>query len=678
MADTLERIYKLTVDGGEAVRQLQRVANSTQGVEEKMAKAGKAIRNFAGGIGLAFTAREIISGIQGVIDAMDEAVKASQRLGISVESLQEWQFALRLSGVDAGTFATAVGKVAQGIQDIDAGEINKTTQALRAFGVTAKDTSDQALEKLIDGFSRMSDGPLKTALALDVFGKAGKELIPLMNSGAAGIAAMRRELGLLQGTFTAEDAKRAEEFNDNMEKIKTAAAGTGRAIASTILPELVNLTGALVENIKQLGFWAGTVQTIMQSASGELGSAEERLQVLLKRRDEVQTKTLGGFNVLAQLNLNSINAQIEVLREQARVEREQAADKAKFARQAARFADEAIAKAKAQADAEAAAAARKKLVDDLITKSHESIGEARAKEARQFIEAQERMQDAIRKTAEAAVSASELQRTNLSVTAGLNQADKERLEVQMDLAKQADEFDKKRKQEILTREELARMAVLGTDKERAFANAQLEAMKATEENTKALEKQRTEMDVLTEGAQAFFDNLGRGAADASELFKRAIQSIIANLLQLWAKKYIIEALSGMFGGGSSQPFMGGGGIAAPFAAAAPPASVATPQTRTGVGAMPMAAGVAPPMPLPVSGLVPLPTPSVQQGASNQMQVHVHNNNGSQVSVETSEDGARIDVIIDRTRRALAQDVRTGGSLFSGALESTYALGRARA
>ena len=38
----------------------------------------------------------------------------------------------------------------------------------------------------MQGFSQLEDGPQKTALALEIFGKSGKDLIPLLNSGAEG------------------------------------------------------------------------------------------------------------------------------------------------------------------------------------------------------------------------------------------------------------------------------------------------------------------------------------------------------------------------------------------------------------------------------------------------------------------------------------------------------------
>ena len=196
---------------------------ATEALNAKLGQVGNALKQVGKVLAVVFATQQFIKGIHDTIEAMDEAGKAAQRLGLSVQALQEWQFALKLSGVESGTFATAVGKVAQGINDIDNHKVTDATTAMKAFGVTGKDTAEQALDKLVQGFSALSDGPKKTALAIEIFGKAGKELIPLLNSGAEGAKAMREEFAKLGGGFTAEDTKRAEAFNDNLTKIGVAA-----------------------------------------------------------------------------------------------------------------------------------------------------------------------------------------------------------------------------------------------------------------------------------------------------------------------------------------------------------------------------------------------------------------------------------------------------------------------
>src|SRR5208282_5921681 len=79
------------------------------------------------------------------------------------------------------------------------------TNAYTDLGIAVKNT-DGTLRSAQDifndisiKFATMPDGPLKTAEAMKIFGRAGAELIPLLNEGGAKIQE-------LQGHFTALNA----------------------------------------------------------------------------------------------------------------------------------------------------------------------------------------------------------------------------------------------------------------------------------------------------------------------------------------------------------------------------------------------------------------------------------------------------------------------------------------
>ena len=65
----------------------------------------------------------------------------------------------------------------------------KRQRAFRALGISLKDnggnvkTSGDLFLDIAQKFSKMEDGAAKTALAIRLFGRAGAELIPLLNQG---------------------------------------------------------------------------------------------------------------------------------------------------------------------------------------------------------------------------------------------------------------------------------------------------------------------------------------------------------------------------------------------------------------------------------------------------------------------------------------------------------------
>lgn len=123
-----------------------------------------------------------------------------------------------------------------------------STLVFQTLGIAIKDSAGnlrgtaEVFGDFAQVFSELKDGPEKTSLALRVFGKAGAELIPLLNEGKAGIAGYAAELEKLGGVVTPEAAARADAFNDNLDKLKVAFGGVALQVADNLLPDLIALT----------------------------------------------------------------------------------------------------------------------------------------------------------------------------------------------------------------------------------------------------------------------------------------------------------------------------------------------------------------------------------------------------------------------------------------------------
>jgi phage-related minor tail protein len=180
------------------------------------------------------------------------------------------------------------------------------------------------------------------------------------------------------------------------------------------------------------------------------------------------------------------------------------------------------------------------------------------------------------------------------------------------------------------------------------------------------------MDVLNKGFEDFFSNLAQGTADVEDLFKRMAQSIIAELLKIWAKKYIIDTLVRFFNGGSSTANATGNafdsGAVVPFA-------------RGGVISQPIM------FPMALAGeagpeaIVPLRrTASGDLGVQAQqqpLQITI-NNNAPNVAVATRQTPEGLEITVEQVKAALVADVLRGGNDFASAAESAWGLSRGHA
>lgn len=229
-------------------------------VDKKSWSAGNDVIAGLGKALVAWAGFKAIQGIAGwVTDTIafgDAAVKTAQRLGITAEAVQELGYAAGQSGSSIEEVNAALGRFAKGMDDakrIGTGK-DPVTQALRSIGLSAKDlkgeTLDQNLEVIANRFAEMPDGAKKTAAAMNLFGRAGANLIPLLNSGQKGIVDLRneaRELGLV---ISGKNAKEFEGLGDDIDRVKTTLIGLRNQAITTLLPTLREMVSGLLAWVK--------------------------------------------------------------------------------------------------------------------------------------------------------------------------------------------------------------------------------------------------------------------------------------------------------------------------------------------------------------------------------------------------------------------------------------------
>lgn len=195
-------------------------ANAATGAFGKLSGLTRSITSGLGSLVPAATLAGLGAMAKRSIDAADNLNDLSQRTGVGVESLSKFGAAAEDSGSSVDEVAKAMGRLARGVVD----PASKTNEALRSIGVSATDANgkvrslDQIMLSVSDVFAKLPDGAQKTALAIELFGKSGANLIPLLNQGSAALS----EYG---ATIDTELAQAADKFNDSLNAISRSLAG---------------------------------------------------------------------------------------------------------------------------------------------------------------------------------------------------------------------------------------------------------------------------------------------------------------------------------------------------------------------------------------------------------------------------------------------------------------------
>ncbi|MHC2533361.1 phage tail tape measure protein [Bradyrhizobium diazoefficiens] len=209
--------------------------------------------------------------LQHTIDDADKLSKTSAKLGVPIEQLSALAYAADLSDVSFDALSKSVGKLSKNMTEAAAKPTSEAANAFRALGISVTDSngrlksSDDVLGDVADKFSGLKDGAGKTAVSMAIFGKTGADLIPMLNDGRDGLKEMKDEAEKFGLIIDSKTGKAAEDFNDNLTRLKAIWTGLITQSMTQVLPSMVEISNAMVESAKNSGFLS-TALTVVSTA----------------------------------------------------------------------------------------------------------------------------------------------------------------------------------------------------------------------------------------------------------------------------------------------------------------------------------------------------------------------------------------------------------------------------
>lgn len=269
MAANMDALLKITaqVDGANNIVSLNRGLQSVEGTAKGVTTAMRGMTGAASGLSGALGALAPLLSVAGLVGLAKGALEAGDRMndlsqstGVSVESLAKFKKAAATSGTDIDGVAKALVKLSKGMLEASAGN-KQASAAFKALGVSITDSkgslkaSDEVMIQVANRFKAMPDGVAKTALALKLFGKAGAEMIPMLNMGGDAI----EKLG---SKMTTAFARKADEYNDKLAMLSGKVGALGQDLFLTLLPALTAVTDAVSKAVQGLNDLPGPMKEL--------------------------------------------------------------------------------------------------------------------------------------------------------------------------------------------------------------------------------------------------------------------------------------------------------------------------------------------------------------------------------------------------------------------------------
>lgn len=216
--------------------------------DEELEKAGEKVEGFIGTLKAAlpvFAEAFAIDALREFVDSQIEAATALERtsntLGLSTEQLEIFQYAAGDAGVSADDMNTSLRFLNRNIAEAitKGGDVATTFAAagiaLKNADGTTRDASD-VMADLADHVAEMPDAAKKTKLAMDLLGRGGSALIPVLNRGGEAFQEAKKDLDELGGTTSQEFIENAKRIEETQHRLAVAFGNVKQAIVTYLLP----------------------------------------------------------------------------------------------------------------------------------------------------------------------------------------------------------------------------------------------------------------------------------------------------------------------------------------------------------------------------------------------------------------------------------------------------------
>lgn len=213
-----------------------------------------------------------IAGAAAAFSEVGDAVqKMAARTGLSTEAVSALGFAAGQSGTDIGTLEKGV-RTMQKTLDLAANGGKAASEAFERLGVDVDALRQMSPEDqfmaLSDALAQVADPGERAALAMQVFGRAGTAMLPMLSDGAGGVRALMKqaeELGIVMSQETADSAAR---LNDSIGELTTVLKAITVTVGAAVAPAFSGLASAIAVAGGQLSKYISENQVFVRQAMG--------------------------------------------------------------------------------------------------------------------------------------------------------------------------------------------------------------------------------------------------------------------------------------------------------------------------------------------------------------------------------------------------------------------------
>lgn len=259
------------VNSDAADKSIKKTGENAEGFAAKLgngiktaAKWGAAVVAAAGAAATALTGMAM-----NAASTTDNIDKMSQKIGISREAYQELDFICSQSGTSVDNLKAGLKTLTNQMQS--AADGSKTAvSAFDALGLSWTDSTgalkdqETMMWEAMSALQSCENQTQKAALAVDLFGKAGTELMPMLNGAEGSIESMKQQAHDLGLVLSDSAIDVGVKFTDTVDQTKRAFSTVMTQVGVEVMPMMQTVLDWVIDNMPLIQDIVQTVMEVLQ------------------------------------------------------------------------------------------------------------------------------------------------------------------------------------------------------------------------------------------------------------------------------------------------------------------------------------------------------------------------------------------------------------------------------
>jgi len=229
-------------------------ASNLDHIGSKASGLGKTLAGLGAAVSVGIIASKVTDFAKASVQSFEtvggESMKLQRIMGGNVEQMSALRGAAAMTGVSADTLATSMRAFSQ--------DIEGNSKQLQGLGVATRDAAGNirptgdVLKDVAAVFKDMPNGAEKSTLAVQLFGRSGLDMIPMLNKGADGIADLEAKTAAYGLTLTKTDQDALAKFRASQRDLSLATEGVKTSFGKSLFPVLTEFNAGLVQLLPPL------------------------------------------------------------------------------------------------------------------------------------------------------------------------------------------------------------------------------------------------------------------------------------------------------------------------------------------------------------------------------------------------------------------------------------------